>query len=144
MKFNAVDAEIRLNSRYRMFRAVMIIVLILSPLNVARADIKKKISEKMAYYILSSNFGFGPGGGPYNYSEGVDKPFYDYECLNLDAHSCGYFAVNPWTGEVWDLWSCHKVSSAVSRRAQRKIKRRFTSEEMKQYRRLSRLKPSCD
>jgi hypothetical protein len=116
----------------------------LSYANGSCAEINKKIVEKEAYSILSKNFGFGSDQGPYDYGEGEDKPFYEYECINKYAHSCGYFAVNPWTGEVWDLWSCHKISSAAARRAQRKIRRRFTSEEMKQYRRLSLLKPSCD
>ena len=55
----------------------------------------------------------------------------------------GYFAVNPWTGDVWDLWGCYKLSTPALRKSQAEIRRGFTHEELKQYRRLVRLKPDC-
>ncbi len=53
----------------------------------------------------------------------------------------GYFAVNPWTGDVWALWGCHKLSTPALRKSQAAIRQRFTFGELKQYAQLRRLKP---
>ena len=55
----------------------------------------------------------------------------------------GEFAVNPWTGHVWNLWTCKEITNLVVRKEQTEIKKRFTSEELKQYRRLAAFKPQC-
>jgi hypothetical protein len=55
----------------------------------------------------------------------------------------GYFAVNAWTGDVWALWGCHRLSTPALRKSQAAIHREFTREELKQYARLRRLKPEC-
>ena len=55
----------------------------------------------------------------------------------------GYFAVNPWTGDVWALWGCHRLSTPALRKSQAAIRRRFNGAELKQYARLRRLKPEC-
>ena len=57
--------------------------------------------------------------------------------------SFGFFAVNPWTGDVWNLWGCHRLSTPALRKSQGAIRRRFGREELKQYARLRRLKPEC-
>ena len=38
--------------------------------------------------------------------------------------SFGYFAVNPWTGDVWALWGCHRLSTPALRKSQAAIRRR--------------------
>lgn len=55
----------------------------------------------------------------------------------------GYFAVNRWTGDVWDLWGCHKFSTAALRQAQKDIRRHFAHDDVGRYERLSTLKPEC-
>jgi hypothetical protein len=55
----------------------------------------------------------------------------------------GFFAVNPWTGDVWALWGCYKLSSRAVRKSQAEIRQRFTEEELKQYEKLRHLKPEC-
>lgn len=57
--------------------------------------------------------------------------------------SFGFFAVNPWTGDVWNLWGCHRLSTPALRKSQAAIRWRFTRAELKQYPRLRRLKPIC-
>lgn len=57
--------------------------------------------------------------------------------------SFGFWAVNPWTGDVWALWGCHRLSTPALRKSQAAIRRRFTPTEMKQYARFRRLKPEC-
>jgi len=72
----------------------------------------------------------------------VDSPFVEFYGLT-EVASFGYFAVNPWTGDVWALWGCRRLSTPALRRSQAAIRRRFTPVELKQYPRLHRLKPEC-
>ncbi len=53
------------------------------------------------------------------------------------------WAVNPWTGDVWNIWSCEKFSNKRARKAQVEIRQRFTAEEMKKYKYLTALMPDC-
>ena len=55
----------------------------------------------------------------------------------------GAFGVNKWTGDVWDLWECKIISNAASQKLQTEIRKRFTLEEMKQYKQLAAIKPGC-
>ncbi|MGA8549410.1 MAG: hypothetical protein WB678_04145 [Stellaceae bacterium] len=65
----------------------------------------------------------------------VNPPFFIYYGIN-DAPAeggFGYFAVNPWTGDVWALWGCHKLSTPALRKSQAAIRRHFGRNELKQY-----------
>jgi len=75
----------------------------------------------------------------------VDPPFFEYYGINDPPAEggFGYFAVNPWTGDVWALWGCHRLSTPALRKSQASIRREFTREELRQYPRLRRLKPVC-
>ena len=55
----------------------------------------------------------------------------------------GFFAVNRWTGAVWDIWACEKVSTPESDRTKVKIRTWFTPEELKQYDQLDSIRPIC-
>jgi len=59
------------------------------------------------------------------------------------SNTFGYFAVNKWTGDVWILWGCKKLSSPALLKAQEGIKRRFNRDEAKNYERLRNLEPEC-
>jgi hypothetical protein len=54
-----------------------------------------------------------------------------------------WLGVNPWTGDVWDVWDCRRLSTGHLRRSQAAIRRRFRPGEMRQYARLHRLRPIC-
>jgi hypothetical protein len=53
----------------------------------------------------------------------------------------GWFAVNAWTGDMWNLGgsNCTHLSNPTLRKEQKKIKKQF--KDKKEYERLSRLKP---
>jgi len=72
-------------------------------------------------------------------------PFFVFDGLNLPPvnGSFGFFAVNRWTGDVWNLWGCHNLSTPALRKSQMEILKRFTRKELKQYAELRRLKPEC-
>jgi hypothetical protein len=55
----------------------------------------------------------------------------------------GFFSVNPWTGDVWALWGCNRLSTPAVRKLQAEIRRRFSVREAEDYARLRRLKPDC-
>ena len=54
-----------------------------------------------------------------------------------------WLAVNPWTGDVWDVWNCQKLSTALLRKSQAAIRRSFRLRELRQYARLRALRPAC-
>lgn len=80
-------------------------------------------------------FDYDSDDGPFIVFNGASKP--------PAEGSFGYFAVNRWTGDVWALWDCNRLATAVLRKSQAAIRREFTRQEMKQYARLRRLKPEC-
>mgnify|MGYP001555261639 FL=1 len=85
------------------------------------------------------------------------KKYFVYQEYNKDPHfiifyginkspaegSFGFYAVNPWTGDVWQLWGCYKLTSPALRKSQAAIRKRFTQAELKHYTELSDLKPEC-
>ena len=84
------------------------------------------------YYDDNMSSAFSP---PFLVFQGASKP--------PSEGSFGYFAVNPWTGDVWNLWGCHRLSTPALRRSQAEIRQRFSPAELQQYVRLRRLKPAC-
>jgi hypothetical protein len=112
--------------------------------SVAQAEIPKKLTERQAYQLIHRAFG-NLHGGSFEYGPDLDKNFYAYQGVGRvgTEGSFGFFSVNPWTGDVWDLWECHKLKRRRLQALKSAVRRRFTSEELKQYDRLSRLKPEC-
>jgi hypothetical protein len=113
----------------------------------AFADLPYQIDEQTAHKLAAlANDGSTKWIDVYDYegdNSQMSPPFFSYDELGKYEGSAGFFAVNPWTGEVWALWGCHKISTPASLEIQARIKRRFTGEKSKQYERLSRLKPEC-
>ncbi|WP_158918259.1 hypothetical protein [Caulobacter sp. S45] len=112
--------------------------------STVRAEIPKKLTEPQAYKLLRGLYG-NLHGGFFDYSPDVDKIFYAYQGIGRPGTEggFGFFSVNPWTGDVWALWGCYKLKMPELRAAKAEIRRRFTAAELKQYDRLSRLKPDC-
>jgi hypothetical protein len=80
-------------------------------------------------------FDYDSNSGSFFLFDGLTKPPVE--------GSFGFFAVNQWTGDVWNLWGCHRLSAPALRKSQAAIRRHFTRAELKQYTRLRRLKPIC-
>ncbi len=114
---------------------------------VARATkMPWKVDEPTAQRLAAEgHYGADREVDAFDYNPGANPPFFIYEGVN-DAPvegSFGYFAVNPWTGDVWALWGCHRLSTSALRKSRASIRRRFTAAEMKQYTKLRQLKPEC-
>ncbi len=109
-------------------------------------EIPWKIDEKTAHILTAEAHDGGMDlWQAYDYDDGnrMSPGFFAYTELGLEADNVGVFAVNPWTGDVWSLWECKKISTPASRAIQKEIRKRFTLEELYQYKRLGRIKPSC-
>lgn len=114
--------------------------------SVKGAEIPQKINESIAVRLVSEAL-----KGDHSIvewledSEGMSDPFFVFVGLNKPPRNgfFGYFAVNPWTGEVWALWGCHKLTSRAVRKSQMLIQRRFSNAELSEYSRFSNMKPDC-
>jgi hypothetical protein len=75
----------------------------------------------------------------------ASPPFFVFQGIigHGAADSFGFFAVNPWTGDVWSLFGCKWLSTPTLRKSQAEIRSRFTPDELKEYPRLHRLNPGC-
>lgn len=85
----------------------------------------------------------GDGGleGEFRY----DLGFFVFQGIYPDRDgSFGWFAVNPWTGDVWDYWFCQGRYSTPALEAEiLKLKERFRPYELLRYEELRRLNPGC-
>jgi len=122
-------------------------VLLFHGIAASTAQIPWKIEEPTAQRLAAeAHYGADEYLDAFNYDgDTMSPPFFVYYGLNEPPGEGGfsYFAVNPWTGDVWALWGCHKLSTPALRKSQEEIRKRFTREELKQYTRLRRLKPEC-
>jgi hypothetical protein len=106
-----------------------------------------KVGEQEARRLAAE--AIGPSKFPFDLDFGAKmsgRSFFVYDGISAAPAaqgSFGFFAVNRWTGDVWSLWGCHKLSTPTLRKSQAVIKRRFKKDEMHQYFRLSQLKPEC-
>jgi len=110
------------------------------------AKIAWKIDEPTAERLAAEAvFGVDKYLDSFDYDSNLDPPFFEYYGINDPPAEggLGFFAVNPWTGDVWALWGCHRLSTPALRKSQASIRRRFTHDELTQYARLRRLKPIC-
>lgn len=111
-----------------------------------RLDVPWKIDEPTAERLVAEGWRHGKLPGVLDYDPGMSRRFFEFYGITTSPGSeggFGYFAVNPWTGDVWALWGCHQLSTPTLRRSQAQIRRRFTHDELKQYPRLARFKPKC-
>ena len=96
---------------------------------------ERLLAEAYDHKVESKWFDFDPG---------MSHRFFEFDGINQSGNgSFGFFAVNPWTGDVWALWGCHKLSTPALRKSQAEIRRRFSPRDLTRYARLSRLKPDC-
>ena len=111
-----------------------------------RAELSFKLSERTTERLAAEAWEYGKPPGVLDYDPGMGHPFFVFYGISTAPGSqggFGYFAVNPWTGDVWDLWECRKLSTPALRRTQVELRRRFTRAELDQYPRLAHVKPAC-
>lgn len=117
---------------------LVLVFLFVSPCHAE--DIDKKVDAHMGEKLIELLFdhSYEPG---IDEVKGLQKNFLVYAVIGERQGMRGDYAVNPWTGDVWNLWGCKRESNSALRKAQAEIKKRFTLEEMKQYHRFHLLRP---
>jgi hypothetical protein len=77
--------------------------------------------------------------------DNYDREFFYFEATwpnPTGSPHLGSFAVNPWTGDVWNAAGCERLTSASLARLQDGIRKRFGFKE-KEYSALRARKPLC-
>lgn len=120
---------------------VLVVAIFLGYQPATGTELPWKIDEQTALRLAAEAYGVDEKW--FDYDAGMSRPFFVYYGLTESDGSFGFFAVNPWTGDVWSLWGCRRLSTPALRKSQAEIRRRFTLQELKEYRRLSRIKPEC-
>lgn len=131
-------------------RVLLFTLLILSgvSLNWAKVradDIPQKIDATEAWDLAyEATKKHNPDKGSLEYG-GLSRreSFFTFQGLGPVAGSYGFFAVNPWTGDVWALWGCRRQTTSGLRKLQAKIRARFTKDELKRYQILRDIRPEC-
>ena len=70
-----------------------------------------------------------------------NETFLIYQVLGKYEGTATWLAVNPWTGDVWNMDECKLLSNPALQKAQAKIKDQFSAKELKEYERLHSIKP---
>ncbi|WP_152619798.1 hypothetical protein [Paramagnetospirillum magnetotacticum] len=124
-------------------------VLFLVCVNAAFAqDAAIKVGKEEAAMLAS--LALSNTGGSFEGELSPRSGFYIFQGVNPDSEregsvTFGFFAVNPWTGDVWDMWDCGKrFNTPALRKAQAVIRKRFTADEAKRYQELRDRYPGCD
>jgi len=78
-------------------------------------ELSWKINEQTAERLAAE--AYGHGSQDFNNGPGMSSPFFVFYGLNAPPANggFGYFAVNPWTGDVWGLWAainCRRLPCA--------------------------------
>lgn len=135
-------------SRKRIANGVELVLLIAAALvgtAVAQPpDRKIDIEEarKLVYEVVKVH---NPGASVTSSPRAFDPSFYFFAATwpnPAGSPMIGYFAVNPWTGDVWNAAGCEHLTSKSIERLQQDIRRRshFKRED---YTKLRAKKPMC-
>ena len=99
------------------FACAAILFLICHGASTHAAEFPWKIDERTAQRLAAEAYDHGMDPKWFDHYRSPNSPFFEFDGLNQSSNgSFGFFAVNPWTGDVWALWGCHKLSTAASRK----------------------------
>lgn len=129
--------------RAPMAAAVLAVVaLILVPAPCRAASGLTKIDSDTAARLAAEAIGWTLKNIDYDKQE---ASFFIFAALGgrYGTAPAAWIGVNQWTGDVWDVWMCRRLSTPALRRSLAAIRRRFAANEMRQYARLHALRPIC-
>jgi len=104
-------------------------------------EVEEKVDKELGEELvaLANVVGHGALDGGWR-----EDGFFIYQLWGESYGTKGWFAVNPWTGDVWDTMAgpnCKHYTTPALAKEQEQIKKRFTKAELKEYKHLSELKP---
>jgi hypothetical protein len=111
---------------------------------VRATDISQKLTMEMARRLAAEGFPYIKDLSHFDYDK-QDKSFFVFAPLGGEYGTApvGWLGVNPWTGDVWNVWRCTRLSTPLLRKSQAVIRRGFRPDELRQYARLRALRPVC-
>jgi hypothetical protein len=101
-----------------------------------------KEASKLVYEVVRTN---NPGAEVVNRPDKYDPDFFYFEVVvpnRVASPIVGHFAVNPWTGDVWDPGSCEQVNSPSLGKIQRSLRLKLHLRG-RDYQTLRQKKPIC-
>lgn len=115
-----------------------ILAILLSSLSVYAGEVPPKVDAQLGDSLVKIASGLSPG----DYTQDNEYGFIIYQIFgNGDCCNSRWYAVNIWTGDVWDTLGCKRMFNTTLMKEQEKIKQRFKKAEMLQYNRLHALRP---
>lgn len=85
-------------------------------------DIAKKISLKDGARLAAE--AVGGSARSMDFDGKMAPPYYVYAWLGNGLLAVmGFLEVNPWAGDVWDMWSCNRLSTPALVKPQARIRR---------------------
>jgi len=123
---------------------VLALTAILSDLTAQNPAQKIGIKEAriLAYDAVKLH---NPGADITSRPRGFDPDFFYFEATwpnPTGSPIIGYFAVNPWTGDVWDAGLCERVISADIKTRQEQIRKR-TKLKKEDFEKMHNKRPRC-
>jgi len=126
---------------------ISLMLAFLYPYAACAYEIPQKVDEKLAIKLAHL-----ATGAPINHifidnPDGFDDPvhpFIIYQLIGDHDGTEGWFAINPWTGDVWNIMAgdnCIHYDTPALGKELTKIRARFTKAELREYTRLSELRP---
>jgi hypothetical protein len=103
-------------------------------------DVDKKVDDRLGEKLIELLFDDSRKPG-IEEVEGLQENFLVYTVIGEREGMKSDYGVNPWTGDVWDLWECKRISTPSLQKAQGDIRKRYSPEELGQYNKLHMLRP---
>jgi len=105
------------------------------------AEMSKKIDAHLAHELAKLSLDYHNKGGALEFApKASDNDFFVFQGIGTQS-TFGWYAVNSWTGDVWNTMSCQRLSNPELRVEQEKIKKQFNENQMKEYDQLHALGP---
>ena len=107
-----------------------------------RQRISVQEARRLVYEVVKLH---NPGAAVSRMQNSYDREFLYFEVLTTNPVASpvvGHYAVNPWTGDVWNPALCERLTLPSLKRMQERIRKRFKFAEQ-EYARLRAKKPLC-
>ena len=109
-------------------RNLLLLFLLIGGVASAQSRISQDEAKRIVHYALKAGDMDEATVDVSSIKYGYAPDFYSFEATwpNPDGSPMlGSYAVNPWTGDIWQLVVCKQITSAQLRRIQRSIRSRF-------------------
>lgn len=123
-------------------RASLLLLAVASIAAASATEASRKIDHEAARRLAAEAFKWNERYVEYDHD---DRSFFIVAPMGGEYATAPvtWLAVNPWTGDVWELWTCKRLSTPALRKSQAAIRESFSGAEARQYAKLHAMKPAC-